>query len=427
MQSNNKYQKFYKVFDEINLKEEDGYVETHLNKIFNELQQKPKSSAEKSRKEKKDLWFSTVDKYLNSIEYAIDKGNSTTKKMSHAFDNIPEPTSKKFVVRFTIIFVILALIIFFASCTQAQAQIIPSPQDLPLPKDKIIEMNEGKSQFLPKEKEQEHLFIKREKMQIKLKEPGSTTGSIWADSSQPKSLATEYQPTHTSEVITVSIPEDLQFKAPEQANNTPATSNNQKYDPVKSLKFEIVGFEPGGDVFLRGSKNYVSESGEQKNIMIMAKMPQRNLNKFEIDAKDLTQVAVSSTNNGMLSEYSAAGWDLTASRLLSGYAPDLNAGIAALDGQKKELETQQKALKDQQKALTDEADRLKKDRNRLNAETAQAKQLFDAATIMDPPDEEGAGKDGNKKSGGGNNNKQSSNSGGGNTNKSTTNQSNGKK
>ena len=404
MQSNNKYQKYQHIFDEINLHEEDGYVESNLNKIYHELQTKPHKYRVKTKQEKKDLWFTTVDKYLNSIEYAIDKGNSTTKKMSHALDNIPEPTSKKFVVRFTILFVVLALIIFFASCTKAHAQIIPSTQDLPLPSSKAIELNNQKNQ-LSQEKEQERFFIKREKLQIKMKEPGSTTGSIWADSSQPKSLATEYQPTRTGEIVTVNIPEDLQFKPQEQTGNN---NSNQKYDPIKNLKFEVVGFEPGGDVFLRGTKNYVGESGEQKNIMIMAKMPQRNLNKFEIDAKDLTQVAVTNSNNGMVSEYAAAGWDLTVSRQLSGYAPDLNAGIAALDGQKKELEVQQKALKDQQKAITEEADRLKKDRNRLNAETAQARQLLDSATIMDPPEEEGNGKE---KKGNGGNNKQNANSG----------------
>ena len=126
-------------------------------------------------------------------------------------------------------------------------------------------------------------------------------------------------------------------------------------------------------------------------------MPQRSLNKFEVDAKDLTQVAVNSVINGAASDYSSAGWDITTSRKVSGFAPDLNSAIASLDGQKKELDTQQKALKDQQKALTEEADRLKKDRNRLNAETAQAKQLLDSATIMDPPAEDGK----ENKSGGG--------------------------
>lgn len=405
MQPNSKYPKYQKIFDEINLHDEDGYVESNLNKIFTELHKKPQVYKEKSQKEKKDFWFSTVDKYLNSIEYAIDKGNSTSKKMSSALDNIPEPTSKKFVIRFTIIFGVLALIIFFISCTKAHAQSIQPSQALPLPRG--LEPNNTNNQSATPEKDQERLFIKREKLQIKLSEPGSTTGSIWADSNQPKSLATEYQPTRAGEVITVSIPEDLQFKAPEQAN-----ANEQKYDPVKSLKFEIVGFEPGGDVFLRGTKNYVSESGEQKSIMIMAKMPQRNLNKFEIDAKDLTQVAVNSSNNGMISEYSAAGWDLTVSRQLSGYAPDLNAGIAALDGQKKALETQQQALKEQQKALTEEADRLKKDRSRLNTEAAQARELLDSATVVDPP-AEGDGKD-NKKSTAASKDKKSSTEQGGN-------------
>ena len=401
MQPNSKYTKYKQVLDEINLQEEDGYVESIKNKLHYETKRVNKFLEERETKSKKNEKFSIVEKYLNSVEYAFDKGNSTGKKLSHALDNIPEPTSKKIVVRLTICFVFIALVIFFTSC-RAHAQVTsPNAVNNPLPIPKLNEMTDqnimrqDKNERSESQKEQERLFIKRESLQIKHKEPGSPSGSIWADSSQPKSLATEYQPTRTGEVITVTIPDDLQYKpsTEQSANGT----TGQKFDPVKSLKFEIVGFEPGGDVYLRGTKTYVNESGEQRSIMVMAKMPQRSLNKFEVDAKDLTQVAVNSVINGAASDYSSAGWDITTSRKVSGFAPDLNSAIASLDGQKKELDTQQKALKDQQKALTEEADRLKKDRNRLNAETAQAKQLLDSATIMDPPAEDGK----ENKSGGG--------------------------
>ena len=399
MQPNSKYIKYKEILDEINLKDEDGYVETHKIKLHTEFKRKDKLTEENEKtSSKNNVWFSTVEKYLNSVEYAFDKGNSTGKKVSIALDNIPEPTSKKFVVRFTIGFVLIVLIIFFTSC-KANAQVVPSPGAIPLPvkQAEMFDPNstkQDKNENTENSKGQERLFIKRENLQIKLKEPGSSSGSIWADSSQPKSLSTEYQPTRAGEVITVTIPDDLQYKpAADQASG----STDQKFDPVKSLKFEIVGFEPGGDVYLRGSKTYVNESGEQRSVMVMAKMPQRSLNKFEVDAKELTQVAVNSKINGASSDYSSAGWDVTTSRKVSGFAPDLNSAIASLDGQKKEMDIQQKALKDQQKALAEEADRLKKDRNRLNAETAQARQLLDSATIMDPPAEDGK----NAKSGSG--------------------------
>ena len=401
MQPNSKYIKYKNILDQINLQDEDGYVETTKNRLILDLKKQGKSIESVKSIEKNNVWFTTIEKYLNSVEYAFDKGNSTGKRVSHALDNIPEPTSKKFVLRFTICFAFLVLIIFFTSCNKANAQVNPTPA-LPLPQGNDQESSiskQEKNSNTENPKGQEQLFIKRENLQIKSREPGSTSGSIWSDSSQPKTLATEYQPTHTGEVVTVTIPDDLQYKP--SADQT-SSSTGQKYDPVKSLKFEIVGIEPGGDVYLRGTKSYISESGDQRSIMVMAKMPQRSLNKFEVSARELTQVAVNSSNNGANSEYSSAGWDLTTSRKVSGYAPDLNSAIASLDGQKKDLDVQQKALKDQQKALTEEADRLKKDRERLNAETAQAKQILDAATIADPAAQDG-------KSGNGNNKTQSNN------------------
>ena len=268
MQPNSKYTKYKQVLDEINLQEEDGYVESIKNKLHYETKRVNKFLEERETKSKKNEKFSIVEKYLNSVEYAFDKGNSTGKKVSHALDNIPEPTSKKIVVRLTICFVFIALVIFFTSC-RAHAQVTsPNAVNNPLPIPKLNEMTDqnimrqDKNERSESQKEQERLFIKRESLQIKHKEPGSPSGSIWADSSQPKSLATEYQPTRTGEVITVTIPDDLQYKpsTEQSANGT----TGQKFDPVKSLKFEIVGFEPGGDVYLRGTKTYVNESGEQR-------------------------------------------------------------------------------------------------------------------------------------------------------------------
>ncbi|APJ04543.1 hypothetical protein [Silvanigrella aquatica] len=402
MQPNSKYTQYKTTLDQINLQDEDGYVEVLKTAIIRENKKQNKSLKyskliqNSDNDELKNVWGTTVEKYLNSVEYAFDKGNSTGKKFSNALDNIPEPTSKKFVLRFTLGFVVLVLIIFFSSC-KVQAQV-------PLPPDSAIPSSISRAEIQQRQETQrgqEQLFIKRESLQIKAKEPGSTSGSIWADSQQPKSLVTEYQPTHTGEVITITIPDDLQYKQPTDQPNSPT---GQKFEPVKSMKFEIVGIEPGGDVFLRGIKNYVSETGEQRSIMVMAKMPQRSLNKFEVSARELTEVAVNSVINGASSDYSAAGWDQTVSRKVSGFAPDLNSAVGALEGQKKELEIQQKALKDQQKALTDEAERLKKDRDRLNAETAQAKQILDAATIADPSSQNGKGGGNNANQGAGANN-----------------------
>ncbi|KAB8027974.1 hypothetical protein [Fluviispira multicolorata] len=403
MQSNNKYAKIIKDLDSICLNEEEGYTETLQIKANQEkkvnakkrVHRKPEHEVKNSSSDS-NVWFSTIDKYLSSVEYAFDKGNSTSKKVSTAFDNIPEPTSKKFVLRLTFLFVIIALIIFFSSCTptfNASAQnFTPRPLvgNLNDPQSDSLEKKIERNNSTENPRNQEQLFIKRENLSIKSREAGSTSGSIWADSMQPKSLATDFQPAHVGEIITVNIPEDLQYK-PDTAPQAGAGASSQKYDPIKSMKFEVVGFEPGGDVYLRGSKTYVSETGETKSLLVMAKIPQRSLNKFEVDAKEITQIAVTENNSGQVSDYSAAGWDLTVSRKLSGYAPDLNTAMASLDGQKKELETQKNALKEQEKSLKDEADRLKKDRSRLDAETAQAKKILESAVIIDGPPQDSAG------------------------------------
>lgn len=381
MQQTSKKYNYYKILDEISLQDEEGYVENIKNKLHEEIKKQNKNPIKNQKNKKNSVWFTAIERYLRSIEYAFDKGNLTSQKVSLAFDKIPEPTSKKFVLRFTIVFFIIVLLVFFTSC-KAYSQT-----------STLQNTNNNTSNKTDNLKNQEQLFIKRENLQIKNKEAGSSSGSIWADSTQPKGLVTDYQPTHIGDVLTVTIPEDLQFTPPaDQAN----AANAQKFDPVKSLKFEVIGIEPGGDVFLRATKNYVSETGENRSILVMAKMPQRNLNKFEISANELTQVAVNTNINGATSDYSYSGWDKIVSRKVSGFAPDLNSMATALEGKTKELETQQKALKDQQKSLQDEADRVKKDRERLNSETAKAKQLLDSATIVDAPSD--GGKGGNNKS-----------------------------
>jgi hypothetical protein len=349
MQPNNKLVQYKKSLDEIDLKNEESYKD-YMS--LNLIQKANKKKALRTRK-KKNIWLKTIEKYLNSVNYAFQKGNKTTKKVSDAFDNIPEPTSKKFFFCFTTFFGIIVLIIFLFSC-KANAQ----------------------STY---QKNQERLFIKRENIIIKSKENGSTTGSIWADSPEPKSLITDYQPSRTGQIIHVNIPKNLQY-----TNSDQNPTNGQKSEAIESVKFEIVNFEPGGDVYLRGVKNYLNEIGAQHDIMIMAKLPQRKLTKFKIDANDLTQVTVSDNNNGSISDYSSLGWDSLISKKISGYTPNINTALKELENQKKDLETQKKSLQEQQKSLAEDAQRLKSDRDRLNLETTQAQKILDSAIVQNP-------------------------------------------
>ncbi|MES2614159.1 MAG: hypothetical protein V4591_01955 [Bdellovibrionota bacterium] len=270
--------------------------------------------------------------------------------------------STKRLIQLTTLFMFLALAMFLASCQMSEPYgnrvgHAPLPNIQPTPSY----ANKGISQNNSVNKGQEQLYIKRDQLSIQPKEFGSSSGSIWADSSLPKSLATEFKPTRPGEVVTVNIPENLQFK-----------DEAAKTEPAKSFKFEVAGIEPGGEVYLRGVKNYTAENGEQRNIIILAKIPRRDFNNSEINAKDLTEVAVHESSSTGESDYSSTGWDQTVSKKIAGYTPDVSTKTAALESEKKEVETQKKALADQQKALTDESERLKKDRKRLDAETARA-------------------------------------------------------
>lgn len=326
-----------------------------------------------------------LNKYLNSVQYTFEKGNHTTVKVVTALNNIPELKSK-WLIRITFLLLFLVFIIFLTSC-QMGDQYRNRVGYTPLPKGQASNSLAPQPSFNGNkrfDKGQEQLYLKREQINIKQKEIGSSSGSIWADSAAPKNLMTEFKPSKPGDFVTVQIPENLQYKPEQnaQANNAAGANSNQQAEPVKSMKFEVVGMEPGGDVFLRGTKNYTSENGEQRNIVVMAKVPRRSINSSEINAKDLTEVAVNENLNGAPSNYSTVGWDQVVSRKIANYTPDLSAQITQLDGQKKEIETQKKALADQQKSLADEAERLKKDRKRLDSETARAKSILDAATSV---------------------------------------------
>ncbi len=379
MSTNNKSFKFYSDMDEIDLENEDQYAET-----ISTISAFSVPSFWQVDKAKKYYKIS-LNQYLNSVQYAFDKGNFTSKKVSEIFSSIPEPASNR-IIKLTLLFLFLAIIIFLVSCQTNRNN--PYGKRVGYSQFSKNQPNAFLGKSLLKtsgsnEKGKEQLYIKRELKSIKQKETGSTSGSIWADSASPKNLITEFKPSRPGDFVTVNIPEDLQYKADAAAPAaTPGQTPAAKVEPVKSMKFEVAGIEPGGDVYLRGSKTYTDENGEQRNIMVLAKLPRKNINNTEINAKDLTEVAVDENLNGAGSNYSTTGWDQTVSRKVSGYSPDLSAQTAKFDAEKKELDVQKKALADQQKALTEGNDRLKKDRQRLDAEAARARSLLDAATVV---------------------------------------------
>jgi|GEM_PF-646758 len=268
------------------------------------------------------------------------------------------------------------------------------------------------------EKRPETLYLKRETLRIKPKDEGSTTGSLWADTEVPRQLLADEKPVRQGEMVSISIPDELQFsppggasgaglnalgtggkktaaagapggagaggpaapagtagakgKAAQDANGLPALTDPNTVGvlgelapaPITNFKMQIVGMEPGGDVFLRGVKTYANSLGEKRNVTLFAKLPARQLNSFEVDARDLTELALTEEVGGQSAEYASTGWDPVVSRKLAGYSPDINAELQALEDVRRELATEQDALKDRARAMSDERTRMQKDRQR---------------------------------------------------------------
>lgn len=288
--------------------------------------------------------------------------------------------NSKFILKLTLLFLIIALFIFLCSCQLNNPYINPVNRK-PLPNmNSTTPTLSNSKQNNTTNKSQEQLYIKREQVNIKPRDFGSSSGSIWADSPSPKNLVTEFKPTKPGDIVTVNIPEDLQYKP--DAGAAGGATPTPKGESAKSFKFQVAGIEPGGDVYLRGVKNYIGNNGEERNVVVMAKMPRRNMNNSDINAADLTEVAVSESSNGGQSDYTTTGWDQTVSKKISNFSPDNTAQTASIDAERKDLDTQKKALADQQKSIAEQTDRLKKDRARLDAETARAKGILNAATSV---------------------------------------------
>lgn len=345
----------------------------------------------------KSRWTRAVDSYLNlsdrvfQIAGVVQKSSVKVAKESA----LVQPGSRA-LIRFTVLGIVITFMFVLFSCRAPNTGRgrPPTPEISPA----------------RLEKSQDPLYIKRETLNVKPKDPGSKTGSIWADSSDPRTLFSEFKPTKMGDVVTVNIPDDLQFKWP-GLSSPGAKSKDDKgskdskdskkegggdtskasadlakvgettqaiFEPVKRFKMEIVAIDT--NIYLRGVRNFKGKNGEQMQIGVFAKVPRRVVNSFEIDARELTEVAVSENSNGAMSDYGAPGWDVTVSRKLSGFNPDVTAEMAALEGVRNELVTFQKSLEERQKALNDETERLKKDRERL---TKQSEGKKDEGTPKD--------------------------------------------
>ncbi len=312
----------------------------------------------------KAKWDLILDTYLNTIEFFCDFFQKLKMENKMSFTDV--------ILRMTFFIFAVSIIIFFSSCQKALAQRLPES----MIGEALVQANlhQNLPKILTQSKKSEQLFIQRDQIIIKDKESGSSTGSLWSDSIHPKALLTEYNPSSTGDILTVNIPDDLQPKQTDSNNTT-------KMDPLKSVKFEVVALEPGGDAYLRAIKNYKDENGIETNIIVLAKAPRRNIHNSEISANDVTSVSVSVTKNGEMSSYDSLSWDSNVTKKIASYAPDMQLLSKGLEAEKNDLSVRKKAVEDQKKSLDAAADRLKKDRARVDADIAKARALLDSSTV----------------------------------------------
>ena len=114
MSVNNKNTLLFKELDEINLQDEDGFVEI---KIASVMPMEAGVQPNKAGGFRKILhaflriyntkpWYNNdnfTNKYLKSVQYAFEKGDVTTKKVSGVLNKIPDLNSKR-LIQITLIF-----------------------------------------------------------------------------------------------------------------------------------------------------------------------------------------------------------------------------------------------------------------------------------------------------------------------------------
>ncbi|NBO38160.1 hypothetical protein EBU99_06225 [bacterium] len=337
-------------------------------------------------------WECGVEWYLLKVDSLNTRWMNYSNTLSNRQTQILErPDHSRRLLQLTLAGLILAFAVILFSCQTAPRPFMTAPQA-------------RRFDAAKPERELDQLYLKRDEFVIKNREAGSSTGSIWADSSEPRTLLADATPNKEGQTINVLIPDELQFDPKSMTSETDAKAKDKdkktggKSDtstagnnalrltdpddaspsqkiaqkPIKTLKMQIVGFEPGGDVYLRGTRRFVGNNGEENTTMVLAKMPRRALTGYEVDARELTDVAVNEDLGGRTREYSAPGWDEIVSRRLAGFNPDLKSEMLALDGLRDEIKTAQASLRDQAKANEMERERIRKERSRMSGQTTTA-------------------------------------------------------
>jgi Flagellar L-ring protein len=277
-------------------------------------------------------WNRALDKYLDALESA----NNLRIRVQSRIENFCKNSSlvrgdSSALIKLTLVGMVIVFVVFFVSCATPQPHRIRS-----IPIDSVTS------------KRSEPLYIKRDTTRIVPKETGSSTGSLWADTSSPRDLIREYVPSKVGDIVNVTIPADLQFQLPDplKKNGKPGEENMVDpenvgqaglltYQPTTNLKMKVVGVGENGDLFVRNSREYETQNGDHVTMTTIAQIPRRGITSFDVDAKQLVDVEVTEKSNRQNTAYRNDGWDKTITKKLSGFTPDLDYELSALDRPKR--------------------------------------------------------------------------------------------
>ncbi|MBX9704509.1 MAG: hypothetical protein K2X39_10185, partial [Silvanigrellaceae bacterium] len=130
-----------------------------------------------------------------------------------------------------------------------------------------------------------------------------------------------------------------------------------------------------------GVKNMMGPGDEDTNITVTAKVPERSIYGYDIDARSLNQIVIHEDSNGEISDYSTTGWDDVTAKKLAASSESL------FDNKNKKASVggdnlTQKELMEQKKALDEEKARVLKSRDRL---AEQEQNILRSMTPKDSP------------------------------------------
>ena len=280
------------------------------------------------------IWNSIIEFYLKTSEFLIDHLVRVSKYYLK---------NKNLVFHITFLGIVFVFFSVLLSCVSRRQ--IELPRKIPL-----LEYKKSNIQDIPNGS----LYLKNEELVIKSVVLKSQTGSIWGDAPTPRSLYGFERIETLGEILDVQIPSEFRNEA----------TGNQSSD-IENIKMKIMGKDELGNLILKGGQAYKNEKGETRRFLVEAKVSPFSQNSQFVSAKDLKDIRVEESAEGISQTFVSTGWDKSVTRRVSGSAPDVKSATASLEAEKNLVQDQKKVLDERIQSLNLEKERLAKDRKRF--------------------------------------------------------------